>query len=99
MSQPPPPKLLVGNVSPKGPGQAYTLDSALAVVPTKLTGRNFAQGKAMFAASACLVCHRFGNDGGGIGPDISGAGNRYSVRDLLQNIIEPSRPPQYDVTL
>jgi len=44
----------------------------------------------MYAATACAVCHRFNGDGGGIGPDISGAGNRYSVRDLLENIITPS---------
>lgn len=90
MSTPPPPKLLVGNVAPKGPGQAYTVDAAAALVPAKLTGRDFARGKAMFQASACLVCHRFNGEGGGIGPDISGAGNRYTVRDLLTNIIEPS---------
>ncbi len=29
--------------------------------------------------------------GGNIGPDISGAGNRYTLRDLLENIIEPSK--------
>jgi putative heme-binding domain-containing protein len=30
-------------------------------------------------------------DGGNIGPDISGAGSRYSIRDLMENIIEPSK--------
>ena len=37
-------------------------------------------------------------DGGGVGPDISGAGSRYSVKDLLENIIEPSKviSDQYD---
>ena len=44
----------------------------------------------MFTATACTACHRFNNEGLGIGPDISGAGNRYSVKDLLENIIEPS---------
>jgi putative heme-binding domain-containing protein len=76
--------------SPKGPGRDYTVRDALAVVDGKLTGRNFAQGKAMFSAAACTACHRFNNEGVGIGPDISGAGNRYSVKDLLENIIEPS---------
>ena len=80
-----------GAVSPKGPGRTYTLDEAVALFPAKLTGRDFAQGKAMFTATACLVCHRFNDEGSGIGPDISGAGNRYSVRDMLENIIEPSK--------
>jgi putative heme-binding domain-containing protein len=75
---------------PKGPGRAYTVRDALPAVDGKLTGRNFVQGKAMFAATACTACHRFNNEGLGIGPDLSGAGNRYSVKDLLENIIEPS---------
>ena len=83
--------IVAGAASPKGPGQTYTVESAAALFPAKLTGRDFAQGKAMVSATACLFCHRFNNDGAGIGPDISGAGNRYSVKDLLENIIEPSK--------
>lgn len=76
--------------TPKGPGRNYTVADALRVVDSKLTGRDFANGKAMFSAAACTACHRFNNEGVGIGPDISGAGNRYSVKDLLENIIDPS---------
>jgi putative heme-binding domain-containing protein len=75
---------------PKGPGQAYTVAGALAALPAKLSGRDFERGKAMFTATACLVCHRFGTEGGGVGPDLTGAGSRYSIRDLLDNIINPS---------
>jgi putative heme-binding domain-containing protein len=75
---------------PKGPGRAYTLKEAVAAMPAKLTGRDFERGKAMFTATACVACHRFNNEGSGVGPDISGAGNRYSIRDLLENIIDPS---------
>ena len=64
---------------------------AAALFPAQLTGRDFAQGKAMFGATACIARHRFNGEGSGIGPDISGAGNRYSVRDMLENIIEPSK--------
>jgi len=78
-------------VSPKGPGKNYTVADAVSAVDGKLTGRNFAQGKAMFTATACAACHRFGTEGVGIGPDLSGAGNRYSIKDLLENIIEPSK--------
>jgi putative heme-binding domain-containing protein len=67
------------------------VESAAALFPAKLIGRDFAQGKAMFSATACIFCHRFNGEGAGIGPDISGAGNRYSVKDLLENIIEPSK--------
>ena len=45
----------------------------------------------MFTATACIVCHKLGDEGSsGVGPDLSGAGNRYSMRDLLENIITPS---------
>ena len=30
-------------------------------------------------------------EGGGIGPDLTGSGNRYSLADLLENIVEPSK--------
>ncbi len=29
--------------------------------------------------------------GGNIGPDLTGAGNRYTLRDLVENIVEPSK--------
>jgi putative heme-binding domain-containing protein len=91
LSKPPAPSFAASAITPKGPGRSYTVDDATALAQGHLTGRDFAQGKALFNAVACVVCHRFNNEGGGVGPDISGAGNRYSVRDLLENIIEPSK--------
>jgi putative heme-binding domain-containing protein len=46
----------------------------------------------------CATCHRFNGEGGSIGPDLTGAGNRYTQRDLLENIIDPSKviSDQYD---
>jgi len=78
-------------VAPKGPGKAWTLDEVLALTETGLKGRNFEQGKTMFTSTMCLTCHRFNQDGGSIGPDISGAANRYTMRDFLENIIDPSK--------
>ncbi len=80
-----------GAVAPKGPGQIYTVDAAMELFQRPLTNRKFYRGKSMFTATACIVCHRFNYDGGGIGPDLTGAGNRYTVRDLLESIIEPSK--------
>ena len=45
----------------------------------------------MFAAAACFACHRFGNAGGMTGPDLTGAGGRYSPHDFLDQIINPSK--------
>jgi len=57
----------------------------------KLTGRDFKTGKTLFGATACYACHRFQGDGGSMGPDLTGAGGRFSAKDLLESIIEPSK--------
>jgi len=92
LSQPPPPSFAAPSVLPQGPGRPYTLTEAAGLMPAKLSGRDFARGKAMYTATACILCHRFGDEGGsGVGPDLTGAGGRYSIRDLLENILEPSK--------
>ncbi len=71
----------------------WTLDelSSAASAEGAMTGRDFENGRKMFAAAACYACHRFGNAGGMTGPDLTGAGGRYSPHDLLDQIINPSK--------
>lgn len=85
-------------VAPKGPGRAWSLDEAVKVVSAGMKGRSFANGEAMYRSVMCATCHRFNGEGGSIGPDLTGSGNRYTLRDLLENIIDPSRviSDQYD---
>jgi putative heme-binding domain-containing protein len=91
MSQRPQQQILADMVPPKGPGKNYTLDEAVASVRGHLTGRNFVQGRNLYSAAACVACHRLGTLGvGTAAPILSQAGSRYSERDLLQSIIEPS---------
>ena len=45
----------------------------------------------MFAAAGCYACHRFDNQGGMTGPDLTSAGRRYSSHDLLDQVINPSK--------
>ncbi len=54
-------------------------------------GRNFENGRNLFGVVACFSCHRFGSEGGAIGPDLTSVAGKYSPRDLLTNIIEPSK--------
>jgi putative heme-binding domain-containing protein len=54
-------------------------------------GRNFQRGRQAFADAQCLACHRFGNDGGAVGPELTAAGSRYDRRSLLESILEPSK--------
>ncbi len=77
---------------PHGPGRAWSKEEVLALAGEKLkSGRNFDNGKRAFAASRCIVCHRFGGDGGATGPDLTQAAGRFGVKDLVEAIIEPSR--------
>jgi putative heme-binding domain-containing protein len=78
-------------VPPSGPGKDYTVDEVTAFAKDGMTGLDFKRGRDMFISAGCQACHRLGNEGGGIGPDLTGAGNRYTLRDLVENIVEPSK--------
>ena len=91
MSKKAPPTPPANLVAPKGPGKNYTTDDIVALAKDGLHRRDFAQGKAMFASTLCINCHHFAGDGGNIGPDLTGAGNRYSIRDFTENIVDPSK--------
>lgn len=69
----------------------WKLDDLSAAARDGLRNRDFADGRKMFGATGCFACHRFGNEGGMTGPDITNAGSRYSPRDLLEQILEPSK--------
>jgi putative heme-binding domain-containing protein len=87
---------------PVGPGRAWTIDEVLALTEKGMKGRSYDNGAKMFKAVLCANCHQFGTEGrGGIGPDVTGAGNRYTMKDLLENIMEPSKvvSDQYESTL
>jgi putative heme-binding domain-containing protein len=45
----------------------------------------------MFSTAACFRCHRVRGEGGSVGPDLTGAGGRFSHRNLLEALIEPSK--------
>ena len=54
-------------------------------------GRNFASGKAAFNDAQCILCHRFVNEGGSVGPELTAASSKYSRHDILESILEPSK--------
>ena len=69
----------------------WKLDGLAPQVEGRLKKRSFDKGRKMFAATGCFACHRFENEGGMTGPDLTGAGGRYSPRDLLDQILNPSK--------
>lgn len=83
--------IVTSDYSPKGPGRRWTVDNALAVVDSGLTNRNFETGKKIYAAILCSRCHSMQGSGGDIGPDLTQLGTRFSNKDILESIIDPSK--------
>jgi len=69
----------------------WSLDELSQAASTGLKKRDFKNGEKMFAATGCFACHRFDNQGGMTGPDLTSAGRRYSPHDLLDQVINPSK--------
>jgi putative heme-binding domain-containing protein len=78
---------------PHGPGRTWTTADVVATAEKGLAKgtRDFANGRRSFAAARCIVCHRFGDDGGSTGPDLTQAAGRFQLKDLVEAIVEPSR--------
>jgi putative heme-binding domain-containing protein len=70
----------------------WTLDELVPIVENGLKGgRDFARGRQLYSAVACAACHRFVNEGGSVGPELTGVVGRYSVRDLLESLTDPNK--------
>lgn len=93
--------LTAGYAQPKGPGRRWKLEEAVLVVDSGLTNRNYEQGKAMFAVTLCISCHTMRGEGGTAGPDLTQLGTRFSTKDILEAIIDPSKTvsDQYAATV
>ena len=74
-----------------GPGKDYSVEEVLALATDKLKGRDFKNGEKMYKAARCVVCHRFGGDGGATGPDLTQLAGRFNLKDLNDAIVDPSK--------
>ncbi|MCA9269069.1 MAG: c-type cytochrome, partial [Planctomycetales bacterium] len=48
------------------------------------------RGAAIFNRAQCAKCHRHGDTGEGLGPDLTNVGRRFRKKDILESIIYPS---------
>ena len=72
--------------------KAWKLDDLTPALEKGLAGgRDFDRGRKLFAAAKCFGCHRYDNEGGAHGPDLTGVAGRFSPRDLLESIIDPNK--------
>ena len=81
---PPPPR-------PRPFVKAWKTEELLPLLDQVGKGRNFGRGRAAYEAAQCLACHKFGNEGGAGGADLTAVSSRYTRRDILEAIIEPSK--------
>ena len=68
--------------------------------PAKLlaTPGDAARGRQVFyGGTLCSTCHRVGNEGESLGPDLNHVGTKHDRKLLLENILEPSKQidPQF----
>jgi putative heme-binding domain-containing protein len=69
----------------------YKMEDLVPLLDTDLVKRDFDRGRRLFGEASCFTCHRFDNEGGAQGPDLTQAAGRFSARDLLESIVEPSK--------
>jgi|694.fasta_scaffold00321_44 putative heme-binding domain-containing protein len=69
----------------------WTIGDFQSVLSQVGEGRNFARGKEVYFQAQCSACHRFGDRGGAIGPDLTAVATRFKRQDLLESAIEPSK--------
>ncbi len=86
-----PENLLANLPEIKGPGRVWTIEEVVKLADSGLEGRDKENGKKMFQASLCAACHRYGNEGGAVGPDLTTVGGRFTVHDLAEAILDPSK--------
>jgi len=88
-AKPATPTPIVG--SPRPLIKKWKLDELAPIVERGLKQRDFDRGRRLFGEAQCFACHRFDNEGGAQGPDLTIVSGRFSVRDLLESILDPSK--------
>ncbi len=80
---------------PKGPPrklvQEWTTADLQPLLGQVSQGRNFARGRDIYIEAQCAACHRYGDQGGMIGPDLTAVATRFKRQDMLEASTEPSK--------
>lgn len=71
--------------------RAWTTDDLAMLAQKDSRKRDPVRGRRLFGAAGCFGCHVVAGEGGALGPDLTGAGQRLAPRDLIEAIVEPSR--------
>jgi putative heme-binding domain-containing protein len=69
---------------------AYLRSLAAEAGASTASKANLAHGKALFESNGCLNCHRIGEHGSRVGPDLTGIGARRKPADIERSIVDPN---------
>ena len=79
------------DVKPRKFVKEWKMDELMPLLDQVSKGRNYERGREAYLAAQCIKCHRMGNEGGAVGPDLTAIASRFSRRDMLESILEPSK--------
>ena len=68
-----------------------TTELVARVEPLMKQPRQPEKGAALFRETGCIACHAFKGEGGAVGPDLTLLGGRFSVREIIESMTEPSK--------
>ena len=72
--------------------KAWTVAELVPLVERGLNApRDLERGHRLYGEGLCAACHRFREEGGSVGPDLTGVAGRFNVHDLLEAIVDPSK--------
>ncbi len=97
----PPPSAADAELKARPFVKKWTVAELEGLLKQGLVGRDFDRGQKLFTVAQCYKCHRFDQQGGMVGPDLTAAGRRFNHHDLLEAIVEPSKviSDQYQATM
>ncbi|TMU56722.1 c-type cytochrome [Flagellimonas algicola] len=76
---------------PDGPGKNYTVAAVEKAFTENKKDANFANGENFYRASLCVACHSIKGVGGNSGPELTQIGTRFSIKDIAEAIVNPSK--------
>jgi menaquinol-cytochrome c reductase cytochrome b/c subunit len=72
-----------------------TILGALAGAPSEIdlaTAPQFERGKEVTASAGCLACHKIGENGGTLGPNLTEVGDRLGRDAIARTLVNPTSP-------
>jgi putative heme-binding domain-containing protein len=91
LREPVPTKTIATVGPPRNLVKEYGLDELVSLVDGHLKDRDYDRGRRVFGLAQCANCHRFNQEGGIGGPDLTALSGRFSQKDLLESIVDPSK--------